>query len=105
MGAHDVVLMAVVAAAVVAAVLVLDRVLLWMERRGWIFYRHRRAAPGTLGSALVELESLMQPARQHVVDVRRARPEQASPDANVETAKGGTPGRLPPVDRGVDSTP
>ena len=103
MGAHDVILIAVVTAAALAAVLVLDRGLLWMERRGWIFYRHRRAAPGTLGSALVELETLMQPARQHVVDVRRARPEQASQDARVEDTTGGTPGRLPPVGGGVDS--
>ena len=93
MDAHDVVLMAVVTAVAVAAVLGLDRVLLWMERRGWIFYRHRRAAPGTLGSALLELESLMPPEGQHAAD------------AEAEAAKGGTPGRLPPVDRGVDSTP
>ncbi|MGF1667205.1 MAG: hypothetical protein ACFCVC_13145 [Acidimicrobiia bacterium] len=48
-------------------------VLQWMGRRGWIFYGGEYSAP--LGSrsamALMEFESLLNPAVEHVIEYRR----------------------------------
>ncbi|MGE5232875.1 MAG: hypothetical protein ACM3OB_02100 [Acidobacteriota bacterium] len=49
-------------------------VALWAERRGWIYYRHRRASPGTLGSALLEAHSLLEPAQKQVLEAQREPP-------------------------------
>jgi hypothetical protein len=57
----------------VGVVLVLlDRLLLWLEARGWIYYRKKKASPGSLGSAMLEIQSMLQPSGEHVVEERRA---------------------------------
>ncbi len=49
----------------------LDRFLLWAERRGWIYYRKKKASPGTLGSAFLQVQSILQPdAQQAAVELR-----------------------------------
>jgi hypothetical protein len=55
----------------VAAVYALHRLGLWMEDRGWIYYRKKHGSSGTLGSALLEIEALLEPTRRHVVEVQR----------------------------------
>ena len=51
---------------------VLDRVGLWMEARGWIYYRRVKPKGSSLGNAFLELESIVQPSRQHVIEVKSA---------------------------------
>ena len=47
----------------------LDRGLVAAEDRGWIYYRRRKAASGSLGSALfAPAFDLLQPGRQLVVE-------------------------------------
>ncbi|MEW6336371.1 MAG: hypothetical protein ACOY3Y_18415 [Acidobacteriota bacterium] len=60
------------AAAVAASGWILDRGLLAAERRGWIFYRKRRASPGTAASAALEVHALLEPWRRHEAEERRA---------------------------------
>lgn len=52
---------------------VVHHLLSWMERRGWIFYRSSPTAP--LGvraaNALMELDTLVNPAVEHVIEYRR----------------------------------
>jgi hypothetical protein len=50
----------------------LDRALLAAERRGWIYYRKRRASPGTAASAALDVHALLEPSRRHVVGEQRA---------------------------------
>ena len=57
-------------AAVVLGLWALHRVALWAERRGWIYWTHRKASPGTAAGALLELQSLLEPGNQHVVESR-----------------------------------
>jgi hypothetical protein len=57
----------------VGAVLVLvglDRVGLWMERRGWLYYRRVKPSSSSLGNALLELQSILEPSKQHVIEAR-----------------------------------
>jgi hypothetical protein len=98
-------------AVVLAAVL--DRVALWAEARGWIYWRRRRASGGGAGAVLGEVLNLFQPTRQHVVEEQErqrltiAQKEAGEPPFGVDldtgtavlpgdpTASGGGPGPAP----------
>ncbi len=54
----------------------LHRLALWAERRGWIFYKHRKASPGTAGRAFMEVQSLLEPSVKHVIRSERDDMEQ-----------------------------
>lgn len=70
----------------------LDRLLLWMERRGWVYWRmtKRSTGPG-VGNALLEIQTLMQPAARHLLELRQEvkedSPESGDPPSD-DTAPG-----------------
>ena len=53
-----------------AALFVLDRLALWMERRGWLYYRTKQPSSTDLGNAFLELQSMLEPSKRNVVVVR-----------------------------------
>ena len=55
--------------AVTVAALVLDRLLLALEAKGWIYWRHNRPARGASTYHMLELHSTFDPGIQHVLDV------------------------------------
>ena len=57
--------------AAVAALLLVDRLLLAAEARGWIYWRKRKASPGSLGSAMLEIQSHLQASARHAVEEQR----------------------------------
>lgn len=53
----------------------LDRLLLWMEWRGWIDYRRTnpgRINTGQVGPAFLAIESLLQSGARHALEERQA---------------------------------
>ena len=54
--------------AVVPLFYVLHHVLQWMERRGWIFYGSTRPEPRNLGPAFLEIQRLLEPGKEHVLE-------------------------------------
>lgn len=56
---------------IVLAVLTLDRLGLWAESRGWIYWRRRR--PEASGAVLNPLVDVFQPGHVHVVEAQRDR--------------------------------
>lgn len=80
----------VIALVIGAAALLLDRMALWAERRGWIYYRHRKPSGSTLGSAFLEVQSLLEPNKRHAAEVQRQEPteqdEQGDPPSESEEA-------------------
>jgi hypothetical protein len=48
----------------------LDRISLWAEGCGWIYYRRRRANSSTVGNALLELQTILEPSKRHVIEER-----------------------------------
>jgi len=54
----------------------LHHLALWAERRGWIFYKHTKASPGTAGRAFMEVQSLLEPAVKHVIESKREEVEE-----------------------------
>jgi hypothetical protein len=70
-----------------------DRLLLWMEWRGWIDYRLTypgRIDPGQVGPAFLAIQGLLEPDRRHAAEERTAlRTEQ-----DEQGGSGGPPERL-----------
>ena len=63
-----------------------DRLLLWMEWRGWIDYRRTfpgRVNTGQVGPAFLGIQSLFQPGARHHVEERNAvRTEREDPSGS-----------------------
>ena len=56
-----------VAGLVLMTVLVaVDQLFLWMERRGWIYWRHRKPDPRS--AVLGPIDNVFNPAHEHVVE-------------------------------------
>lgn len=49
----------------------LDRLGLWLESKGWLYYRKRKAQGGFVGNALLELNSVFQPSARHVLELKQ----------------------------------
>ena len=79
--------------ATLAALYLLDRLLLWMERRGWVYWRKttRSTGPG-MGNALLEIQSLVEPSARHVLEIRREVKEE-SPKPGDPPSDDPVPGR------------
>ena len=66
--------------AAVAILFVLDRVGLWMGKRGWIYWRKTKRESGTGGGAagiLTEFQKLVEPQTEHRIQVMEERRDQA----------------------------
>jgi hypothetical protein len=59
----------VLGAVVMLAAFALDQVLLWMESRGWIYWRRNRVARGASTYHMLELHATFDPGIQHVQEV------------------------------------
>ena len=58
------------ATCVLVALLAADRLCLWMESRGWIYWRRRK--PDPRGAALGAVEDVFNPAHVHTVAQRQS---------------------------------
>ncbi len=56
--------------AIVVVLFCLDRVLLAMERHGWIYYRKRKPEGGATGSLFLEMQSFVEPSIKEVTEQR-----------------------------------
>jgi hypothetical protein len=68
-----------------------DRLLLAAEARGWIYYRRRKASPGTRASAFLEMQSMFEPGRTHEVEAIRR--EESERDDSGDPPSTGTSSR------------
>lgn len=68
-------------------VFLLKRVLAWLDRHGYICYTGHVPTYGSLGNAFLELQSLAEPQKQHVIEVHEdeknklVEDDEAGPDA------------------------
>ncbi len=69
----------------------LDLLLLWMEDRGWIFYRRSRPDPKNVGPAFLEIEALLQPDRKHVLEQKLDQHEERDDEGGPDKAGGEPP--------------
>jgi hypothetical protein len=64
----------------------LDRLLLKMEARGWIYYRKKHGSSGTLGNALLTIQSIFEPEKKYVQEVRQEEHEEADGEVGKDKA-------------------
>jgi hypothetical protein len=55
---------------------------LWMERRGWIFYKHTRASSSSTSNAFMQVQAMFEPRAEYVVEGRRSDEIRAVEDAD-----------------------
>jgi len=70
-------------------VLILRRVLEWMEDRGWIIYVNDSPTYGTLGNAFLALQSIVQPETQYVLEARQEQEMKQEDDGEAGSDKAG----------------
>ncbi len=81
--------------AIAVALFVVDRLLLRAETRGWIYYRRSRGRSGSSASAFLEIQSMLEPSRKHVIEARSEAKEEEDDageppgDEDPERPKGG----------------
>jgi hypothetical protein len=77
-------------AGIAVLLLGLDRLLLRMESRGWIYYRKKKPNPAALGGACLEVQQLLEPSRTYVIEVmKEEKKEQAESGDPPESGAGG----------------
>ena len=57
--------------AIGVALYALRRLGLWMEERGWIYDKKKHGSSGTLSSAVLEVQTLLEPSKRHVLELKR----------------------------------
>ena len=74
------------------AVFLFDRLGLWMEGQGWIYWRRSSGRSTRLGSAFLELHSMLEPSKRHVIEIRKEqkRDQAESEDPEISGANDGT---------------
>ena len=72
--------------AIAAAALALDRLLLWMEARNWVYYRRSKGGPRGAIYHTLEMHSIFDPGIRHVheVQIKQEEDEDESGDPPVE---------------------
>jgi len=83
------------ALAVVAAVALVDRLLLWLESKGWLYYRRTRGRGGGAIYHMMETHSVFDPGIQEVIEVKYG-------DEQSQDESGDPPGPEPPNDTPAD---
>jgi hypothetical protein len=55
---------------VVIAIFLIDRTGLWLESKGWLYYRKRKPSGGA-GNALQELSAVFRPSARYSLEVKQ----------------------------------
>ena len=68
-------------------VFLLNRLLLWMEDQGWIVLTGRSDRWGSIGNAILEVQSISQPEKKHVLEAKRRMEEAKHLDESGDPPK------------------
>ncbi|WAS97084.1 hypothetical protein [Nannocystis punicea] len=79
--------------AVLVGLFALDRLLLALERGGYIYYRVRKPSGSGAGNALAELQQMLSPSTQHVIVAKREQRPEHVDDGGPPDPDGKPPGR------------
>ena len=67
--------------ALLVIVFLADKVGLWLERKGHLYYRYNKPRAGAVGSTLLELNAQLSPANRYVVEVKNNKVQFKKSDA------------------------
>jgi len=54
--------------AVLLGLFLLDRFFLWLESRGWMYWRKKQGSPRSVGTALMEIHANLEPGKRYVIE-------------------------------------
>ncbi len=63
--------LAIIALAIIFSGVLLHLLALWMERKGWIYYKHNKPSSNALGNAFLEVQSILEPNKKHIIEVKK----------------------------------
>lgn len=52
-----------------AGLFIFDRLGLWMEAKGWVYWRHKKSNSSGSGDALLEFSAMFNPAAKHQLEL------------------------------------
>jgi len=61
----------IIALAIIVGGVLLHFLALWMERKGWIYYNHNKPSSNALGNAFLEVQSILEPNKKHIIEVKK----------------------------------
>ncbi len=76
--------------AVAAALFLLDRLFLWMESRGWLYYRRTKSRGGASLYHFLQIHKIYNPEIQEVIEVKYGE-EQQEDESGEPPVSGGEP--------------
>ena len=77
----------VVAASVLAGLLLIDRLFLWFEARGWMYWRRTKSTGSGAGQALLELQRVLESNKVVAVQEAKRAGEKVAPDPGGDPSK------------------
>lgn len=81
----------VIAVAILLGGMLLHLLALWMERKGWIYYKHNKPSSNALGNAFLEVQSILEPDKKHVIEIKKeqkkANEESGDEPGDIENRK------------------
>ena len=80
MGIWHVLIGAVIVLTALASLYGLHRLGLWLEQRGWLYYKYKRPSSSP-ASCLAALQQALEPQTQHVMQVREEKRHHAEDEA------------------------
>lgn len=58
--------------AICAALYIFDKILLWLEEKGLLYYRKRKSdRSGLIGNTLLEIQNIFNPSTQNVIEMKQ----------------------------------
>ena len=60
----------VILLAICVGLYITDKICLWLERKGLLFYRHNKPEGGVIGSTLLELQNMVNPSTRHIIEIK-----------------------------------
>ena len=57
--------------AIILAFYLFDKLSLWCERKGWVYYRKHRPNSDIIRSSLQELNTILMPSNRHVIEMNQ----------------------------------
>lgn len=53
------------------SVYLMHKLFIWLEQKGWLYYRHKKPQNGVIGAALQELNAILQPSARHTIEMKQ----------------------------------
>lgn len=63
--------MLVTVIAIGGGLFIVDRICLWLEGKGWLYYRNNKAQGGIIGNMLLELQNVLNPSTRPTIELKQ----------------------------------